>query len=638
MGYRNFAIGDAPSLSRAPWHPTRRQFLLTVGTGLATSRIARSADNPYSLVVFPDEQFLAAGGPLYSELTQWVVDNRHTTAIDGTDLNIAGVIAVGDCANTPSATEASGECAVVKAAYQILDNAGIPHISPPGNHDYKPSLLITSRVLGPNFAAGGFFSPSVRASHAGYGGSYDEDSGMPRSAATGSNWWITLQSGTRQILVIALEFFPRGPLLTWARRIQDAHPNHECIVTTHGYLTDIGVQGDRLLKWGPQDYGLPDDPKYGLSPQEMWGSAGSVTAADPFRLWPNLTAIISGHYIYSAGTPQSRHYHRVPIVSASPHAQMVHQFFCNAQELDFNGDANGADLCILRFLPAAGTLTTYWMSRKSSKWSGDSVAFSSTLQALENGVSYTGLGPAFFSNQGPVIAGVGNGASFTSAIAQGSWITITGSNLSGPTSRTWRPNEIVNGLLPTQLDGVSVKVNGRPAPVYYISPTQINALAPNDDSVRMVPVEVTVDGVPSAPFSVMLQQFAPGLFLWQARDVVATHTDFTLAMAAGTAPGAKPAVPGEVIILWGTGFGKSDPPQPVDVVPTVTAMIDTPVIVHFGGQKVNAISTAMTPQSAGLYQVAVRVPDTISAGDVTVWVEIGGVVSASGLLAVGTGG
>ena len=157
--------------------------------------------------------------------------------------------------------------------------------------------------------------------------------------------------------------------------------------------------------------------------------------------------------------------------------------------------------------------------------------------------------------------------------------------------------------------------DGRAAPVYYISPTQINALAPNDDSLgMMVPVEMTVNGVSSAPFAVALQQFAPGLFLWQARDVVATHTDFTLAMAAGVAPGAKPAAPGEVIILWGTGFGKSDPPQPVNVVPTVAATIDTPVIVHFGGQKVNAISPAMTPKSAGLYQVAVRVPDTNRRG------------------------
>ncbi|MGH9664795.1 MAG: hypothetical protein ACRD9L_10260, partial [Bryobacteraceae bacterium] len=493
MGYRDFTAAASLARSRALWHPTRRQFLLTAGMGLAASRIARSADAPYSLVVFPDEQFLAAGGPLYSQLTQWVVDNRHTTTLDGIDLNIAGVIAVGDCANAPSASEASGQCAVVKAAYQILDNAGMPYISPPGNHDYVPGTPLTSRALGPNFAPGGFFSPSVRGSRPEYGGSYDEDSGIPRAASTGANWWIALQSGARQILVIALEFFPRDAVLTWAKTIQDAHPGHECIVTTHGYLTDIGVQGDRTLRWGPQDYGLADGPG-ALSPQEMWGSAGSTLATDPFRFWPNLTAILSGHYLYEAGAPQSRHYHRVPIGSSSSRGQTVHQFYCNAQELDANGDSNGADLCILRFFPAAGTLTTYWMSRKSSKWSADSVAFTSVLQALETGVFYSGLAPSPSLNQPPVIAGVGNGASFAPAIAQASWIAITGSNLSGPSIRTWRPDEIVNGALPTVLDGVSVKVNGRPAPVYYISPTQINALSPDDDSVGIVPVEVTING------------------------------------------------------------------------------------------------------------------------------------------------
>src|SRR4030095_14513033 len=64
-----------------------------------------------------------------------------------------------------------------------------------------------------------------------------------------------------------------------------------------------------------------------------------------------------------------------------------------------------------------------------------------------------------------------------------------GSNLS-QTSRTWRNEEIVNGKLPTQLDNVGVNINGKPAFVYYISPTQLNVQAPADDSAGPLNVGV----------------------------------------------------------------------------------------------------------------------------------------------------
>src|SRR3989442_4223779 len=82
------------------------------------------------------------------------------------------------------------------------------------------------------------------------------------------------------------------------------------------------------------------------------------------------------------------------------------------------------------------------------------------------------------------VTGVVNGASFQPGIAAGSWVTIQGANLANTNpGRTWRSDEIVNGNLPTALDGVSVTINNKPAYVYYISPTQINVQAPSDDSV-----------------------------------------------------------------------------------------------------------------------------------------------------------
>jgi uncharacterized protein (TIGR03437 family) len=75
--------------------------------------------------------------------------------------------------------------------------------------------------------------------------------------------------------------------------------------------------------------------------------------------------------------------------------------------------------------------------------------------------------------------GVVNGASFSSGIAPGAWVSIFGDNLA-PTTRTWRSDEIVNGKLPTSLDGVSASINGKPAAVYFISPKQLNVQVPDD--------------------------------------------------------------------------------------------------------------------------------------------------------------
>jgi hypothetical protein len=80
------------------------------------------------------------------------------------------------------------------------------------------------------------------------------------------------------------------------------------------------------------------------------------------------------------------------------------------------------------------------------------------------------------------IAAVTNGASFQPDFASATWVSIFGTNLSEST-RAWQSSDFVGGLLPTSLDGVSVTIDGVPAYVEYISPTQINVLAPDDAKV-----------------------------------------------------------------------------------------------------------------------------------------------------------
>ena len=186
----------------------------------------------------------------------------------------------------------------------------------------------------------------------------------------------------------------------------------------------------------------------------------------------------------------------------------------------------------------------------------------------------------------PVISsanGVVSGASFLPGIAANSWITITGTNLSAVTD-TWN-NAITNGNLPTHLDGVSVMVGGQPAYIAYVSPTQINAVAPNVPAGTAA-VTVTTSVGTSAAVNANAQAAQPAFFQW-GNYAVASKLDYSLAVKSGTFAGVTtaPAKPGDVIILWGTGFGPTTPSTlvGVEVPSTATYNTATPVTVTIGG-------------------------------------------------------
>src|SRR5438270_11507308 len=87
-------------------------------------------------------------------------------------------------------------------------------------------------------------------------------------------------------------------------------------------------------------------------------------------------------------------------------------------------------------------------------------------------------------------AGVANAASGAAGVAPGAWIAIYGSNLS-TTTRSLAASDVVNNSLPTSLDGVSVQINGKAAYLDYVSPAQVNVLAPADAATGSVSVTVT---------------------------------------------------------------------------------------------------------------------------------------------------
>jgi len=229
------------------------------------------------------------------------------------------------------------------------------------------------------------------------------------------------------------------------------------------------------------------------------------------------------------------------------------------------------------------------------------------------------------------ITSVSDGASFRAGVASGSWVSIFGSGLSA-TTRLWTGADIQGTKLPVSLDGVSVTINGKAAAVEYISPGQLNVQAPQDSAAGPVQVQVT-NASGTATGTATLQQYAPAFFTLPGKYAAAVHVDGTLTAPVGFFGGAatsRSAQPGEVVQIYGTGFGPTSP--------AVTAgqlFTGAPPLLDLSQLHIRIGGVPATVQFAGLvvpgeYQINVVVP-ALPDGDQAITADIGGVFTQSGL-------
>jgi uncharacterized protein (TIGR03437 family) len=225
----------------------------------------------------------------------------------------------------------------------------------------------------------------------------------------------------------------------------------------------------------------------------------------------------------------------------------------------------------------------------------------------------------------PAITGVTNAGSFQSGFAPATWVSIFGTGLAS-TTYTWQASDFTDGKLPTSLQGVSVMINGNPAYVEYISPTQINVLVPDNTTVGSVPVQVTADQQISNSMTAQQQQYSPSFFTVGGTIVAAVHANGTLVSTSA------PAAPGEEIVLYGTGFGPTNPASPTGQLVTAPATLANSVQFTIGGITLAASSVEFAGLvEAGLYQFNVTVPGSLPSGNAAVVATIGGVQTQSGV-------
>jgi uncharacterized protein (TIGR03437 family) len=222
-------------------------------------------------------------------------------------------------------------------------------------------------------------------------------------------------------------------------------------------------------------------------------------------------------------------------------------------------------------------------------------------------VKLTGIAP-------PTISLVANAFGDTPLIAPNTWVEIKGGNL-GPAgdARIWQNADFGTGLMPTSLDRVSVTVNGKPAYVYYISPTQVDILTPPDALPASVQIQLANGDVMSNIMTVSAQPYSLSFFVFDGAHVTGTHVDGSLLGPSTLYPGfSTPAKPGEMLVLYANGFGPTSDAVVSGIVTQSGTLSPLPTVTIGGA---NASVTFAGLVSPGTFQFNVAVPSSVPDGD-----------------------
>src|SRR5581483_6832803 len=256
--------------------------------------------------------------------------------------------------------------------------------------------------------------------------------------------------------------------------------------------------------------------------------------------------------------------------------------------------------------PSTGTFTFGWRAPSANQGpvhfyvAGNAVNGDATNGPQDH--VYTAryvLQPAACIQSLPVITKVQSARGFGgyNFFTSGSYLEITGSNLAGVT-RQWLGPDFDVANAPTNLEGTSVSIGGKPAFLSYISPTQINVQAPADTATGPVGITVTNCAGTSAPATLNRASIAAGLLAPPAdlnpfftangkQYLVATFGPRALYVGNpnSAAPGLfQPAKPGDSIWLYGIGFGDTITPG---VIATGQEKVQAPITVKFGQTTAN---------------------------------------------------
>jgi uncharacterized protein (TIGR03437 family) len=235
----------------------------------------------------------------------------------------------------------------------------------------------------------------------------------------------------------------------------------------------------------------------------------------------------------------------------------------------------------------------------------------------------------------PTIVSVVNAASSISGkVSPGEIVTIYGTAI-GPAAAAYATIDPSNGKLATTIGGVQVLFNGTPAPMFYASNTQVNAVVPYEMAPIATPtVLIKYLGQTSNGYQLTSATTMPGLFSQNAQ---------------GSGPGAilnqdnsvngpsNPAAKGSIVQVFMTGEGATNPPSLTGAIttPSLPAPQVTPAPLLAIGVLINGQPALYTYAgeapgfAAGLMQLNVQIPSNALSGNLSITVSIGSNISQS---------
>lgn len=230
--------------------------------------------------------------------------------------------------------------------------------------------------------------------------------------------------------------------------------------------------------------------------------------------------------------------------------------------------------------------------------------------------------------------GVTDGAAFNQGtnaphFAPGSLITLWGTDFL-PAGGFAAASDM--SFLPTQLAGTSVKIGNLLAPLYFVSPGQINATIPYELTAAQLAagVDVTVitgTNTQSPAVHVTVASSAPRIMMNLSRftEKMGLIQKWMPPPAASypIADDKTPITAGDYLIIWSVGLGMATGPNAAVPIsgtnydPVAINGVLTPndaVTVTIAGRSVAAYSAALSPQYPSIAQVAVQVPSGLPTG------------------------
>jgi uncharacterized protein (TIGR03437 family) len=225
------------------------------------------------------------------------------------------------------------------------------------------------------------------------------------------------------------------------------------------------------------------------------------------------------------------------------------------------------------------------------------------------------------------VEGIVNSASYMpDALAPNAIASIFGTGLAYDTRAS--PPNLLDHMVPQVLAGVRVYVGGIAAPLYYVSPKQINFVIPADVLLGDCDLFIARQGTSGPHVTITVHDAGPGLFQTDQGTIAAMHANGDIITEH------NPAQAGELVVLYGTGLGRSNPLLTTGLITMVPAPIqdlkDLQILV--AGKPLDPARVqyaGVSPGTPGLYQVILKLPQKLTSNP-EIRLIIGGHTSPAG--------